>query len=1164
MSVKGYRFVSPGIFLREVDQSVLNPTRPERGPVIIGRFNSGPAMRPVTVTSYTEFKRIFGAPHPGGSATDSWRGEPHGGPTYGGYAVEAWLDSGVAPATVMRLLGEQNSNTTTAGKAGWDTKNSAGTSRTHVASALNNTTAYTTNGGAYGLFIVPSGSGDGTTSDTPSGTPAALNYTGSLAAVWYLTEGAMYLKGPALNPTAGSEVSGAAGVVRSRNNSGGLADQANTYTAVIVDSSGVATEHVFDFTPGSGKHIRESGVFNMDPGNTNGTTMASAERAAYWLGETYEASVEEHVTATSSSAGHQLGIILGLGNSNAEWQQHRESYADGKTGWYIAQDTGVATAYDANLAQKLFRFVGRGHGEWIQNNLRVSIENIAESNNSKYRYGTFDVVIRYIDAPENSAALETFSKCNLDPNSPSFVGKKVGDRYVQWDATNTRVREYGAYDNLSEYIRIEMKESVKRGSLSPELLPFGVHGPVRFKGFSLISATSGILSLNTAATATITITAYTELNSSDKVNLVAADGTNYDFVNGSQSSVNGTWESATSNDQTATNLMNVINTSSGPAGTRFTATVDGAVVTVTQATLGVPGNTTITLTDTGTAGMTKTDFTGALGTGTTAAFANAFVEGSGSIPNMMIDTNGYAADALSSTLGDVPNADGYEVALGNTTSRHSYNFPAPRLVKTANVSGETSHHKQLGAEWSKRTNDYDTPSGIFDPSVLEPLRRLPAYYAALESAPYDNDMEYSWIFTLDDVQLSYDAENNTESAKAHYVSGSRQKAAYVDGDAPATARPDLSSKGRSWTAASGAFNSSNTGLLDPDLGYNSFTTFFHGGFDGMDIQEREPFRNTYLDDASADRTANYGYNTVYRAIDTLADPEYVEFNIMSMPGLTENNLTKKMVEVCETRADALAVIDVDGGFQPWTESNAAETSRRGTVNAIASNMKSRELDSSYGCAYYPWVQVRDNRTGDRIWMPPSVVGVGVMGGSQAKSEVWFAPAGFVRGGLTSQGMEAGAAGLKILNVKERLTSLDRDKLYEQSVNPIAKFPSEGLVVFGQKTLQLTPSALDRINVRRLMLYVKKEISIIASTTIFGQNVQTTWDSFKSRCDTFLADVQTRFGLTDFLVKLDETTTTDDLIDRNIMYAQIYLKPARAIEFIAIDFIITKSGASFED
>ena len=111
-------------------------------------------------------------------------------------------------------------------------------------------------------------------------------------------------------------------------------------------------------------------------------------------------------------------------------------------------------------------------------------------------------------------------------------------------------------------------------------------------------------------TATVTITDFTELNSTDKVNLIATDGTNYDFVNGDQSSVNGTWESATSNAVTATKLMNVINTSSGPAGTRFSATVDGAVVSITQNTTGATGNTTVTLTDTGAAGMTKTDFVG--------------------------------------------------------------------------------------------------------------------------------------------------------------------------------------------------------------------------------------------------------------------------------------------------------------------------------------------------------------------------------------------------------------------------------------------------------------------------------------------------------------------------------------------------------------------------
>ena len=425
-------------------------------------------------------------------------------------------------------------------------------------------------------------------------------------------------------------------------------------------------------------------------------------------------------------------------------------------------------------------------------------------------------------------------------------------------------------------------------------------------------------------------------------------------------------------------------------------------------------------------------------------------------------------------------------------------------------------------------------------------------------------------FTLDDVQLDYNAGNSSGKVTqpiAYYVSGSRQKApvggdynALDDGSTPA--RPNLDFP--SWTACSSSFADDGTGLLDKDFGYNKFTTFFHGGLDGLDIQEPEPFRNTYLDDASGDRTTNYAYNSVYRAIDTVSDPEYLEYNILAAPGITEQNLTKKMIEVCETRADALAVIDIDGGFQPWTESSATEVNRRGSINTIVSNLKTRELDSSYGAAYYPWAQVRDNRTGQRLWMPPSVIGVGVMAGSQERSEIWFAPAGFVRGGLTSQGMDAGAAGLKVLNVRERLTSVDRDKLYEKNVNPIAKFPSEGIVVFGQKTLQMTPSALDRINVRRLMLYVKKEISFIASTTLFGQNVQATWDSFKSRADTFLADVQTRFGLTDFLVKLDETTTTDDLIDRNILYAQVYLKPARAIEFIAIDFIITKSGASFDD
>ena len=149
-------------------------------------------------------------------------------------------------------------------------------------------------------------------------------------------------------------------------------------------------------------------------------------------------------------------------------------------------------------------------------------------------------------------------------------------------------------------------------------------------------------------------------------------------------------------------------------------------------------------------------------------------------------------------------------------------------------------------------------------------------------------------------------------------------------------------------------------------------------------------------------------------------------------------------------------------------------------------------------------------------------------------------------------------------MRERLVSKDRDSLYDANINPIAQFPAEGIVIFGQKTLQTTPSALDRINVRRLLIFVKRQISRFAATLLFDQNVQSTWNRFRGQVEPFLAGIKAGLGLDAYKLVLDETTTTPDLIDRNILYAQIFLKPTRAIEFIAIDFVITDSGASFDD
>jgi hypothetical protein len=344
-----------------------------------------------------------------------------------------------------------------------------------------------------------------------------------------------------------------------------------------------------------------------------------------------------------------------------------------------------------------------------------------------------------------------------------------------------------------------------------------------------------------------------------------------------------------------------------------------------------------------------------------------------------------------------------------------------------------------------------------------------------------------------------------------------------------------------------------------DEGFGRFTTVLNGGFEGLNILEREPFRNTLLANTTAN--TNYAFATIDRAIDAVADAEVVECNMMTYPGLTNTILTNKLLDVCESRGDALAIIDIEDAYVPSAENASALPSDRILpVDSAIDALDLRNLNNSYGCCYYPWVQITDTvTTGGSLWAPPSVVALGTFASSQARSELWFAPAGFNRGGLTE-----GSAGIPVTNVRSRLSSKERDDLYAANINPIAQFPAEGIVVFGQKTLQVTQSALDRINVRRLMIYVKREISRIAATLLFEQNVSATWNRFLGRTNPFLQSVKTRLGLTDFKVLLDETTTTPDLIDRNILYAKIFLKPARAIEFIALDFVITRSGASFED
>jgi phage tail sheath protein FI len=227
-------------------------------------------------------------------------------------------------------------------------------------------------------------------------------------------------------------------------------------------------------------------------------------------------------------------------------------------------------------------------------------------------------------------------------------------------------------------------------------------------------------------------------------------------------------------------------------------------------------------------------------------------------------------------------------------------------------------------------------------------------------------------------------------------------------------------------------------------------------------------------------------------------------------------------------------------------------------NALTDNIDTvvqqvTNIDSNYAATYFPWVRVVDPGKNKPIFVPPSVVMPGVLAFNDVVTAPWYAPAGLTRGGLTTA-----------IGTYKNLSQSDRDELYENRVNPIANFPNEGICVWGQKTLQARPSALDRVNVRRLLIEVKKFIASSTKYLVFEQNTSATRNRFLSIVNPYLEQVRAQQGLSAFRVVMDETNNTPDVIDRNIMYGQIFLQPTRTAEFIVLDFNIQPTGASFPE
>ena len=287
--------------------------------------------------------------------------------------------------------------------------------------------------------------------------------------------------------------------------------------------------------------------------------------------------------------------------------------------------------------------------------------------------------------------------------------------------------------------------------------------------------------------------------------------------------------------------------------------------------------------------------------------------------------------------------------------------------------------------------------------------------------------------------------------------------------------------------------------------------------------------------------ANQSQTDYQDAIQLMANADEYDINLMLLPGLNlENNqsLIQKAIDVCESRADAFLIAD------PVNYNSDVST----TIT------KADAIDTNYAAVYWPWVQIQDSRANGALrWVPPSVVLGGVYAFNDKVAHPWFAPAGLNRGGLDT-----------VVQAERKLLLSQRDTLYDSSVNPIATFPGQGVTVFGQKTLQKKSSALDRINVRRLLIRVKKFIASSSRFLVFEQNNDQLRKRFLNIVNPFLEQVQSQSGLSAFKVVMDETNNTPDTIDRNQLVGQIFLQPTRTAEFIILDFTIQPTGAAFPE
>lgn len=348
-------------------------------------------------------------------------------------------------------------------------------------------------------------------------------------------------------------------------------------------------------------------------------------------------------------------------------------------------------------------------------------------------------------------------------------------------------------------------------------------------------------------------------------------------------------------------------------------------------------------------------------------------------------------------------------------------------------------------------------------------------------------------------------------------------------------KPDTVNKIANSILSTGLFNTALSASL-PATGSGPIFGAFAGGLSNTN---RVGIFNENIT-STADNCQGYVASDYTNALNLLANKDEFSFKILVVPGVTLgsgplSSLSDNVIAISEDRGDNISIIDATSYGQTVSQA----------ISAAAAST------SNYAATYFPWVQVYSNNLGKALWVPPSTVLPGVYAFNDEVAAPWFAPAGINRGGLGS-----------VIRPERKLTQANRDDLYSANVNPIATFPSNGVVVFGQKTLQKRPTSLDRINVRRLLIELKGFLGDTARKLVFDNNTQALRNRFLAVADPYLESITQKQGLYAYKVIMDSSNNTSDVIDRNQLVGQIYIQPTRTAEFIILNFTLTPTGGTF--